>query len=128
MARVRQKTMKQTHQKFAQTALDWNSTQDESLHTYCLQNGIAHLIHCEQISSAEKLLTDFTYHLARLQSQTGSGARPLAADVSAILALESLQNPFQFALWEDFFRTQVHLLSRQGRADKILLQIDLLES
>ena len=74
-------------------------------------------------SSHLELLIDFSYHMARLRSQQGAGARPLAADMRAILTMESLKDPIQFGLWEDFFRTQVHLLSRQERADKILLQL-----
>ena len=92
MPRIRKKTIKNVHIIFGDAAQNWNSYMEETLHRYSFQHGVAHLISCQRLLNAEKLLTDFAYNIARLQSEQGSGARPLAKDFHVIFKIGTLHN------------------------------------
>jgi hypothetical protein len=87
---------------------------------------VAHLVSCGRPQAAEALLTDFAYGMARLKSENGPGARPLAQDAGAVQEASGLEDGEAFRTWEDFLRTRVHILVRGDAnwgAEKILLQL-----
>ena len=125
MSRCRATTIQRAHEQLGAAATCW-AQQDPSstLRRYGFRHGVAHLLASEQTDQAKRLLKDFTYGLARLKAEQGAGARPLSQDATAVL--NTAQHTHRFELWEDFFRTRVHLLERGSGdwgAQKILLQL-----
>ena len=77
MSRLRPRTIRSTHLGLGLAAVDWAGPEpQESLRSYCFRHGVSHLLSCQQVRAAEALLSDFAYGVARLESESGLGARP----------------------------------------------------
>ncbi len=84
MARVRTSTLRGEHRALGAAAQAWAESGQETLRRYGFRHGVAHLLSCGRPQAAEALLTDFAYGMARLKSENGPGARPLAQDAGAV--------------------------------------------
>ena len=85
MARVRPNTIESAHRALGAAAEAWADLGgQEALRSYGFRHGVSHLLSCDRATAAEALLTDFAYGMARLKSQNGPGARPLAQDAGAV--------------------------------------------
>jgi WD40 repeat protein len=125
--KLRHNTIRALHGVFAAAAEAWAvPAQPESLYRYGFRHGVAHLLARGESRRAEKLLTSFDYCMARLLSENGDGARPMAGDFASVLGGGGLENTQMFRIWEAFFRERAHILARgdeNWQAHKILLQI-----
>ena len=83
--RVRSKTLQQSHRSLGEAASAWSElSSQQSLRKYGFRNGVSHLLACGEARQAEEMLTDFAYCMARLKSESGPGARPLAQHAAAV--------------------------------------------
>lgn len=85
-----------------------------------------HLIQAGRLDEAEKLITNFDYCMAKCRLNRSDDL----ADEYRILKMEAAKTKFylspEFRIWEDFIRTNAHILHRghdKWSADMILLQI-----
>ena len=125
--KVRFTSQVQLHQIFGKIAQQWSDNiHSKTLSRYCFRHGISHLLHSQNSLEAEQLFTNFAYNMARLKSNHQSAARAMAQDAIGILGSNQLSNVERVQIWNDFFQSKSHILSRGTgfwRADKILLQL-----
>lgn len=126
MAKIREPTIAGLHGQLADAAEAWTSpARPSTLHRYCFRHGVAHLLARFESTRAEALLTNFEYAMARLASENGEGARPMARDYIAVQAIGGLADSAEFRIWKSFFRERAHILVRGDErwpAHKNLLQ------
>lgn len=112
------------HKSFTESASDWHTSNQPKLTKYLFRHGIAHMLASLTIEDACKLVTEFGYCIARLQSEDFQGAPALARDA---MACTRVNHTHEFvAAWSTFLTTNLHLLSRQIEgwgAHKTLLQL-----